>query len=364
MAVEMTRLETLLKERFLQYYGQAKPIVTKEEMDAYLHWLVTSYSGAGNPLQDNSALGRIAEKVNQSKGNALAELLETNREHSEIRFLRTSHDISVGRMFRYMPAHWHTNEFFEMYYCTGGRCPIVFEQETVELRPGDVLLIAPGALHASPCYADDAVLYYYMLRSSTFDRVFWNQLPSDSLMAGFFRLSLNHKQHAPYLHFQTGGDAEIARLLEQIAREFTNPEPYGEQLMNALMSVFFVLLLRRYEGTARLPRTKEFQWKHEFSAIFSYIQQHYADRTLAQVAAEFHYSERQLSRIVETATGESYAQLTRRLRMERAAALLKLRELRLETVSETCGYASVPSFSRAFQDWYGTTPAKYRREQS
>ena len=213
-------------------------------------------------------------------------------------------------------------------------------------------------------HADVTVLYYYMLRSSTFDRVFWNQLPSDSLMAGFFRLSLNHKQHAPYLHFQTGGDAEIARLLEQIAREFTNPEPYGEQLMNALMSVFFVLLLRRYEGTARLPRTKEFQWKHEFSAIFSYIQQHYADRTLAQVAAEFHYSERQLSRIVETATGESYAQLTRRLRMERAAALLKLRELRLETVSETCGYASVPSFSRAFQDWYGTTPAKYRREQS
>lgn len=213
-------------------------------------------------------------------------------------------------------------------------------------------------------HADVTVLYYYMLRSSTFDRVFWNQLPSDSLMAGFFRLSLNHKQHAPYLHFQTGGDAEIARLLEQIAREFTNPEPYGEQLMNALMRVFFVLLLRRYEGTARLPRTKEFQWKHEFSAIFSYIQQHYADRTLAQVAVEFHYSERQLSRIVETATGESYAQLTRRLRMERAAALLKLRELRLETVSETCGYASVPSFSRAFQDWYGTTPAKYRREQS
>ena len=41
--------------------------------------------------------------------------------------------------------------------------------------------------------------------------------------------------------------------------------------MNSMMTTFFLLLLQRYEGTAKLPRNEDFYWKHEFSAILSYI---------------------------------------------------------------------------------------------
>ena len=85
--------------------------------------------------------------------------------------------------------------------------------------------------------------------------------------------------------------------------------PYQSQLLNALMSTFFILLLRRYEGTARLPRTEDFFWKHEFSAILSYIQANYATVTQAELAQQFHYSERQISRIVQSCMGMTYNQL-------------------------------------------------------
>ena len=364
MQTGMTTFERLLKERFLLRFGDEHPILTSDELNKYIRWMIESYTGAEDPLPDEPELGGIAARINQSERTAFPELFGNAPEHRELRFLRTTHDISVGHMFRYMPAHWHTNEFFELYYCRDGICPVHFERETVELKRGDVLIIAPQVLHASPCYKDDAVLFYYMIRSSTFQEVFWNQLPPDSLMAQFFRLSLNRRQHAAYLHFATGEDPQIEHLLEQINVEFQSPEAYGGKLMNALMSTFFVLLLRRYEGTARLPRTSTFSWKHEFSAIFSYIQQHYADRTLQQVAEEFHYSERQLSRIVEKLTGETYAHLTRRLKMERAAALLRRPDMKLEAVSEICGYSNVPSFIRAFESYYGTTPARRRRNQT
>lgn len=49
-------------------------------------------------------------------------------------------------------------------------------------------------IHASPCYEDDRVLVYYMLRRSTFEQVFWNQIPSENLMSSFFRLALSGEQ--------------------------------------------------------------------------------------------------------------------------------------------------------------------------
>ena len=65
------------------------------------------------------------------------------------------------------------------------------------------------------------------------------------------------------------------------------------------MRLLFLLILRRYEGTARLPRTEFFFWKHQFSAILSYIQTHYQEATLEKVAEKFSYSPKQVGRIVK-----------------------------------------------------------------
>ena len=191
------------------------------------------------------------------------------------------------------------------------------------MRAGTVLILAPSVTHASPCYADDSLLYYYLVRSSTFDEVFWHQLPHESLMATFFRKTLNAGGKAAYLHFETGRDEKIEHKLSEINEEYAAPGAYSAQMLNVLMSEFFLLLLRGYEGTARLPRTEEFYWKHEFSAIFSFIQAHYCDMTLSEIARQVGYSERQISRITMSCIGENYTRLVQRLRMERAAALLR-----------------------------------------
>lgn len=361
MQVPMTPLEELLRERFLIRYPKGKPFLTEEEMHAYIDWLVTTRTGSENVQLSDPTLEASMRQVNAGGKAALDILYMSQREHREGRFLVADYDISVGRMFRYMPAHWHANDFFEIYYCAGGTCPIHFKKETVPLHKGDVLIIAPGESHASPCYADDAILYFYMVRSSTFDKVFWNQLPKDSLMAGFFRRALGEHMHAAYLQFETGSDPEVERILKRIDTEHAESEPYSPQMMNVLLSAFFLLVLRRYEGTARLPRTEDFYWSHRFSAVFSYLQIHYADRSLSDIAAEFHYSERQINRIVENATGNSFQHLVLRLKMERAAELLSNHRLSIESIADGLGYAGVPSFLRAFKAYHGMTPARYRK---
>ena len=176
---------------------------------------------------------------------------------------------------------------------------------------------------------------------------------------GLFRTLVHMEAEVAGVHFETGADPEIRRLLHRIYEEYYADEPYSSALMNALMTTFFILLLRRYEGTVRLPRTEDFYWKHQFSAILSHIQTHYAEVTLADLAARFHYSEKQISRIVRDRIGISYNQLILKLRMEKAATLLRQRNISVEAVATAVGYSTVSSFYRAFTKYFGCTPGSY-----
>ena len=364
----LTILEQMLKECLAQRPDIQNHILTSEELTEYIRWMAKSYGHSSNiSISDipdrpqGTRMSEIADRMlsNPMDDQALSQLSAGYSKQSEERYILVDHDISVGRMLRYMPPHWHTNSYFEIYYAFSGDCPIYFQNEIITLKQGTVLIVAPSAVHASPCFSDDSVLVYYMVRTSTFDQVFWNHIPSDSLMATFFHQALSDQHPSSYLHFETGNDDDIHRLLHQIYHEYYLDEPYKAQLLNSLMSTFFILLLRRYEGTARLPRTENFFWKHEFSAILSHIQSNYATVTQAELAKRFHYSERQISRIVQNCMGITYNQLILKLRMEKAAALLRQESASVEAIASAVGYSTTSSFYRAFTKYFGCTPGNY-----
>ena len=368
--LSMTRVEELLKQMMETSAGSRTGVMSAGELTELLLQITDQYKVGDSvpyPTGDLSVFPNITRTVHvinrlenlSAMGQLPRELIvhqELIRENQEI---LTNYDISVGRMLRYYPSHWHANDSFEIYYALSGNCPVYFEDEVIIVKPGTVLIVAPSVLHASPCYADDNVLLYYLVRSSTFDRVFWNQIPSDNLMSAFFRQALSVQQSNAYLHFETDGDEEIRNLLYRMYREYRSAQRYGAQMLNALMSEFFVLLLRRYEGTARLPRTKDFYWKHEFSGILTYIQTHFATVTQAEVAEYFHYSERQIGRIVQNCTGLTYAQLILKLRMEQAGKLLQQKTASIDTIAAAVGYSTPCSFYRAFSKYYGCTPRTF-----
>lgn len=66
-----------------------------------------------------------------------------------------------------------------------------------------------------------------------------------------------------------------------------------------------------------------------------------------------------LSRIFSAQTGRTITQCLRQLRMERAAELLKARELNVTEVALEVGYNSLSHFSHAFQETFGCCPGLY-----
>lgn len=368
--VAMTPLEEKLKLLFDKRPDMKGKILTAGELSDYITWMAHDYGPNGLSLENlpvyigGERQRELAERLlrNPMDKQALALLSTGYGVLSERRYILQNHDISVGRMIRYMPGQWHTSEFFEVYYAPYGECPVYFKNEAITLSRGAVLIVAPDIVHATPCYADDSFLQYFMLRSSTFERVFWNQLPESSLMASFFRKALLGEADTSWLFFDTAEDSDLLRLAEKIDAEFREAGNYSTQMLNALMTEFFILTLKRYESSARLPRTEDFYWKQEYSAILSYIQQHFTEAGIKDVAEEFHYSTRQISRVVRSCCNLSYAQLVLKLKMERAALLLTQGNASVAEIGELVGYDDTSSFCRAFSRYYGKTPGSYQAD--
>lgn len=367
--LEMSVLEHQLKRVMETHSDIAKKVMTSQELNDYQRWMFENFSEKVQPSYAVTDMFRFpnitkkAELLNYIQPASSAQSyfapFHIQSSVSEGEEILANHDIAVGRMLRYFPAHWHANDYFEIYYSLSGACPVHFQDEVITVKPGTVLVVAPSVVHATPCYQDDQVLLYFMIRSSTFDQVFWNQLPSDNLMSTFFRQALSSQHATAYLHFETGDDTDIRFYLYQIYQEYCAAERYSAQMLNALMSAFFVLLLRRYEGTARLPRRSDFFWKHEFSAILTHIQTNFATANIKSVAQHFHYSDRQIGRIVQSCTGLTFADLILKLRMEQAEKLLNQKGISVDTISAAVGYSTPSSFFRAFAKYHGCTPREY-----
>jgi len=79
---------------------------------------------------------------------------------------------------------------------------------------------------------------------------------------------------------------------------------------------------------------------------------------LAKVAcfSEFHFH-----RIFSAVSGETLNNFTNRLRLEKAARLLRYSEQSLTEIALDCGFSSSATFSRAFRSGYETSPSQFRK---
>lgn len=377
MNFELTYIEKNLKQIMALYPQAYGRILSGEELSDFIFLLMEKHSSSisrNSVLQESEELiagdffienieDIVSNRMNDQQKEAYRLSFSRQNESS---FLKTGYDIAYSRMIRYMPAQWHQDSFFFVYFAKYGTCRIHFrDSETITLNKGNLLIVAPFVEHATPCYHDDSFLEYFMIRSSSFEKTFYDQLNRDSIMAHFFRNALNRNEKSPtaYLLFDTGCDSDILHVIDTIKEEIAAKLPYSSSLINALTSVLFSLTLRRYEDTVLLPNDQYGKWKKEYSRIFSYIQNHFIDSNLQEISKACGYSSKQISRIVSSCFNMTYNQLATFLKMDKAVSLLKENTLSIQEISSCLGYSDLPSFYRAFKKYYRMTPAEYLKQE-
>ena len=94
--------------------------------------------------------------------------------------------------------------------------------------------------------------------------------------------------------------------------------------------------------------------------VLSYIEEHYKEGELTDLARELHYDFYWLSKEIKKRTGQTYTELVQQKRLSQAGYLLKNTAMQVSDVAAAVGYENVSYFHRIFQKKYGMSPRKYR----
>lgn len=100
------------------------------------------------------------------------------------------------------------------------------------------------------------------------------------------------------------------------------------------------------------------------SSIKSYVKENLDTASLETAAAQVGFTPNYISRIFHKYAQITFSDYLLTERMKMAASLLHDINIKLYEVSQMVGYDNAKSFSRAFSQYYGTTPTEFRKQSN
>ncbi|AWP27716.1 AraC family transcriptional regulator [Paenibacillus sp. Cedars] len=166
--------------------------------------------------------------------------------------------------------------------------------------------------------------------------------------------------------FYTLSEEIINKVLRVLYSLRINTEPLGdplEQLRDchnpAELKAFFERFLAHAIECIDHHKDKR---DHIIEFVYDYLETHYAeDITLDLVAEKLYISGGYLSTYFKEKTGRSFIDYVNEVRVNKAKALLKNSNLKVQDVAIQSGYLNMNSFHRMFKKFTGNTPNQYRR---
>ena len=250
----------------------------------------------------------------------------------------------------------HDHFYYELMYVFSGEIVHVFDDETVKMHEGDLLIMAPGEFHTvEPC-EDDAIAVNIIC-----DRQFMeNELvvllntctPVAELLGG--------SSASKHLFLPSRNDTNARSIGDMLISEFLDPDISSLNMIKCHLASLINALYRVYGANDGHVYLKAAGEKGDISYIFSYIQNHYATVTLAELARVFGYDNYYLSKVIRKNLGATFIELKHYFCIEEAKRLLKTGNLTVREISEHVGFNNMSYFYKIFAESCGCTPAEYR----
>lgn len=174
---------------------------------------------------------------------------------------------------------------------------------------------------------------------------------------------MGNSEKLNYIIFRTGGDPRIRRTLQELCLTYCTDTLYSSRLMNVQLSALFLLLVQNFSGHVSAayldPGT---HIPDQIIPVIHHIEENYVSTSLQETAEKFGYSADYLNLIFKKATHMTIGEMILRLKMQKAADLLKHTDLPVSVIAEYLNYQDTTSLIRSFKKFSGKTPAKYRKE--
>ncbi|MEY4908408.1 MAG: hypothetical protein RL260_2126 [Pseudomonadota bacterium] len=245
-------------------------------------------------------------------------------------------------------GHFHLTP--ELFVQVEGWTDFRFPHGGCRLAAGEVLIVPPQLRH------DEHV-------GATRGAAFRNVVVNTAGPALMCHLAHEHSPGSPGIaHLETRHHAQAARIHDWLFHATQSPsnpaQPWADAQARALVAAALagvLLALNASEGdTGREPPL--------IARLRVLIQNQLGDHTLSvrRLAEQSGCTADYLSHLFREITGEALIGCINRLRMERAARLLRETTLAVKEVAWACGFAAPSYFIRSFRGHHGVTPKAWR----
>jgi len=147
-------------------------------------------------------------------------------------------------------------------------------------------------------------------------------------------------------------------------RSYTNTEAYKQQIKQAetleqLKTAVYGAFQEVVDG---LQQVKSKQYRKEVLRVIELMREHLHSKiTLEMIASEVNMTVSYLCRIFKQDSGKSIVQYMNEMKINHAAELLKLPDVRVKEVAAAIGIDDPFYFNRLFKKYVGISPSDYRR---
>lgn len=255
---------------------------------------------------------------------------------------------------------FHNHDYFEMIYVYRGSFENCMLNNQFTLRQGDIMLLNPNVMHSVFRRSTDDLVFNIMISKKLFQDYLAKILEDNKMFSYFFSDYLYHNTKMErYLYFQDSDDPKVKETIESMIQEFFSKEANYDSMMLSCLIALFARLSRNYQKENKLA-VYENDSNRMIYQMMAYINQHFSDVTLNQLAEHFQYSPGHLSKILRK-SGKSFSQLLLECRLDKAAYYLKHTDLPISQIIEKIGYQNRVHFYRLFKETFHETPTSYRK---
>ncbi len=268
-------------------------------------------------------------------------------------------DIRPHTRFAHFPRHRHN--YVEMVYmCSGSTTHIINDMDKIVLNEGDLLFLNQNVTQEIEAAGETDIAVNFIILPEFFDRAF-NMIEQENVLRDFLISKLSQNASLTnYLHFKAKDILPVQNLLENMIWTLIEQKTGTNTINQISMGLLFMNLSAFAENI-----NQNYPNQYEQTLVFSvlkYIETHYKNGTLANIADELNQETYYISRLLKKHTGANFKELLQQRKLQQAVYLLKQTPLTVDSVMEAIGYDNSSYFYRKFREKYHCSPKEYRRK--
>ncbi|WP_412990374.1 AraC family transcriptional regulator [Pediococcus siamensis] len=267
--------------------------------------------------------------------------------------------INKHHRFSSMPAHTH--DFIELNYMYSGHCTQYINGEKVEMPTGAIILMDKDIVQQIDYVGQNDILVNILIKDdSLLASVLNNLAQSASLVTQFlFNASKVDAIHNNFILFDASHNEIALHLIQSLIIKGLQLHNQHSKEMNLILSVLLNELTHSIEEETHSFKDTELG----ILPILKFIDTHYQNTSLAEVAQQFGYNRNYLGNKLKAETGKTFHMLVNTKRLTLAQNLLDETDYSIAQIAFLVGFSNSVSLLKLFTKQLKITPTAYRNRK-